>query len=395
MDLNIQNIPAIETILASTQGLITVEKSSSTVRLIHYTLQEYLSHNSNLFIKPHSMIAEVCLAYLNFRQVREISPAVYSVPPTVPFVEYASCHWGTHAKRETTEGVKVLALTPPDGYDKHISSKMLLSSNPAMFGWGRLFDREDCPTGFTGLHGAAYLGCVEITIALLEMNKWDVGAVDLRGNTALAWAARRGQEGVVRILVERKDVNPNTPEEDGRTPLSWAAENGHDGIVRILLERNDINPTTADKYGLTPLSWAAQKGREVVVRIILERNDINPNTPDNHSRTPLSLAAGGGREGVVRILLGRSDVNPNTADTLIGQTPLSWAAKDGNKEVVRILLGRDEVDPNTVDKYGRTPLSWAARYGREGAVKLLLERNDVNPEVPDDEFGQTPLSRAV
>ena len=109
-DSNIRNIPPIETLLTRCLGLVTVEKSSSTLRLVHYTLQEYLSHNPNLFSKPHSMIAEVCLTYLNFQQVRSLSPTLRSVPPTIPFVEYASCYWGAHAKRETTESVKRLAL---------------------------------------------------------------------------------------------------------------------------------------------------------------------------------------------------------------------------------------------------------------------------------------------
>jgi len=64
-DLNIRNIPRIETLLACTLGLVTIEKSSSTVRLIHYTLQEYLSRDPNLFTNPDSTIAEVCLTYLN------------------------------------------------------------------------------------------------------------------------------------------------------------------------------------------------------------------------------------------------------------------------------------------------------------------------------------------
>ena len=102
-DLNIRNIPAIETLLACTLGLITVEKSSSTVRLVHYTLQEYLSHNPNLSIKPYSTIAEVCLTYLNFGQVCGISPTVRLIPPTIPFVEYASCYWGTHARRQCSQ----------------------------------------------------------------------------------------------------------------------------------------------------------------------------------------------------------------------------------------------------------------------------------------------------
>ena len=125
-DLNIRNILTIETLLTCSLGLVTVRRSSSTLRLVHHTLHEYLSHNLNLFIKPHSMVAKVCLTYLNFRQVRGISPAVHSVPPTIPFVPYASCYWGIYAKRETTESLKTLALKVLDEYDKHIASKILL-----------------------------------------------------------------------------------------------------------------------------------------------------------------------------------------------------------------------------------------------------------------------------
>ena len=43
-DLDIDNIPTIRTLLGCSLGLITVEASSSTFRLVHLTLQEYLSN---------------------------------------------------------------------------------------------------------------------------------------------------------------------------------------------------------------------------------------------------------------------------------------------------------------------------------------------------------------
>ena len=296
-DLNIGNISWMETLLACALGLVTVEKSSSTIRLVHYTLQEYLSHNPNLFFKPHSTIAEVCLTYLNFRQVKDLSSTLRSVPPTVPFVEYASCHWGgAHARRETTESVKNLALKLLGGYDKHISSKMLLLHR--MDFWDRPFDQEDSPRGFTGLHGAAYLGCVEIIAALLEMGIWDTRATDCNGNTTITWAARRGHEVVTRILLERSGVNPNIANKDGRTPLSFAAQNGRGAIVRILLERSDVNPDTADKDGRTPLSFAAQNGHEAVVSILLELNEVNPDQLIKMAERGFRLLLGIGTKGL-------------------------------------------------------------------------------------------------
>ena len=70
-----------------------------------------------------------------------------SAPPTAPFVEYASCYWGTHAKSETTESVKILALKLLDGYDRHISSKVLLLHS--VRAEEQPFDRDDTPRGFT------------------------------------------------------------------------------------------------------------------------------------------------------------------------------------------------------------------------------------------------------
>ena len=132
--------------------------------------------------------------------------------------------------------------------------------------WDWLFYPKNSLTGFTGLHCAAYFGCVEIMAALLGTSKWDVQATDYHGNTALTWAAKQGHEGVVRLLLERRDVNANIPDtKDGRTPLSWAAENGHEGVVKMLLERNDVNPKIADiGHCRTPLLWAAQDGHHGV-----------------------------------------------------------------------------------------------------------------------------------
>ena len=64
-DFDVGNIPSIPTLVNCCQGLITVDKEASTVRLIHFTLQEYLSAHPDIFSQPHSALAEICLTYLN------------------------------------------------------------------------------------------------------------------------------------------------------------------------------------------------------------------------------------------------------------------------------------------------------------------------------------------
>ena len=77
-DFDVGNIPSVPTLVNCCQGLITVDKEALTVRLIHFTLQEYLSSRSNIFTKPHSAMAETCLTYLNFQSVKALSNAPFS-----------------------------------------------------------------------------------------------------------------------------------------------------------------------------------------------------------------------------------------------------------------------------------------------------------------------------
>ena len=71
----------------------------------------------------------------------------------------------------------------------------------------------------------------------------------------LLCAAVHGDEGAVKLLLERQDINPNvTDTRCGGTPLIWAVEFGHEAVVKLLLQREDIDPNTADtKYGQTAL----------------------------------------------------------------------------------------------------------------------------------------------
>ena len=124
---NPDNIPSMQTLLASCLGLVTVDKEESTVRLVHFTLQEYLDSCSDLFRNPYAVMAEVCLTYLKFDCIRELSPVLDDAPQKYPFLEYSSCYWGHYARNETTEGVKSLALQLLDEFDSHISAKVFFT----------------------------------------------------------------------------------------------------------------------------------------------------------------------------------------------------------------------------------------------------------------------------
>jgi len=276
-DLDFESIPALRTLLASCLGLVTVEASSPTVRLMHFTLQEHLASDPTLLPNPHSTIAEVCLTYLNFESVMGLSPTLDSPPSTMPLLDYASCFWGKHAKKEMTEYAKILALKLLDRFDQHISARILLLSRNEDGSPGPYFFRTmHRASGFTGLHGLAFFGIAEIVAAAFEMREWNVNARDSMGSTALTWAAARGHEEVVKLLLGRRDVDPDQGDMYGRVPLSWAAQCGHERVVKMLLERG-VDPDKANLYcGKTPLALAIEYGHERVVEMLVERRDISP-----------------------------------------------------------------------------------------------------------------------
>jgi len=386
-DLDPENFPSIEALSDCCQGLLAVDEDVSTVRLVHSTLQNYLSSHPDLFDRAHSKIAEACLAYLNFQRLK--------TPPTSnladSFLGYSSIYWGIHAKRELSDHGKSLALELFGDYNDHVSARLLLEhvSNPSRFYYSKGF------SSFTGLHCASFFGIVEVVAALVGINGCDVNQIDCVGNTPLIWAAGNGHEGVVKLLLEQDGIKPDVADGYGRTALSWAAESGHEAVAGLLLRRGDVNPNKPDYRGKTPLLWAAENGHGGVVDLLLRRDDVNPDRPNDRGQTPLSRAAENGHEGVAGLLLGRGDVDPDRPG-FDGRAPLSWAAGNGREGVVKLLLERCDVNPDRPDSEGLAPLSWAVKSGQEGVVRLLLlERNDVNPDRPDKIFGQTPLSSAA
>ncbi|PSN62926.1 hypothetical protein BS50DRAFT_591161 [Corynespora cassiicola Philippines] len=90
-----------------------------------------------------------------------------------------------------------------------------------------------------------YLGLQQMNTRLLL----DIDSVDTNckvshseyGQTPLAWAARKGHEAVVRLLLAEDIVGWNVVDEHGRTPLSLAAEEGHEAGIKLLRHRGTSN----------------------------------------------------------------------------------------------------------------------------------------------------------
>ena len=172
---------------------------------------------------------------------------------------------------------------------------------------------------------------------------------------------------MAKTLLERVDVNPDSPDCYGRTLLSYVAGSGHEGVVEILLGRGNVNPDLSNKYGRTPLLYAAGSSHDGVVKLLSARGDINLDSsncmPGFYYHTLL-------------------DLDMRVCEATSGAGYQSWfAARFRHKGVAEILLEREDVNPVSSDGYDRTPLFLTVGPGRIGVVRLSPEPRSSSHQV--------------
>ena len=223
-----------------------VEKGSSRVQLIHDTLQQYLSRPGILF-GAHRQLGETCLAFLNLPYVKRIHASRVEDIAHIPFLEYASLYWATHATVELSDTAKKLAVALLQNFESHISFNL--------FSKKYLRHYHSDRTNLTGLHLASLLGIDSLVAALTKVKSCDINEEDAWGNTPLMWAVRRGNHGAARILLTCDGVDPDMPTRY-ETALLWAIKHGDDEMVRLLI-KGGCDPTKRDENGKTPLMVAS------------------------------------------------------------------------------------------------------------------------------------------
>ena len=125
-DIHDDNVPSITTLLAFCKGIVTVDKKASTLRLVDFTLSEYLQALPEHFDRPHAAMAETCLSYLNSHQVKVLlynsSPNDLHLQDTA-FLEYSSVYWGVHAKGDISDRANCLRSVFPSVQSVRLSPK--------------------------------------------------------------------------------------------------------------------------------------------------------------------------------------------------------------------------------------------------------------------------------
>lgn len=392
-------------------GLVTIDKESDIIRVVHDTTREYLQDhvfclipgseedfstpavqrqkNSAAIGFGHSAIAGACIAYLSYEVFKsghcQTDADFKQRLQLYPFYGYAAHNWGHHVRGTSMETEPLTLHFLRNNANVSAAGEAILDCR----------DYDDHRLGvkntMIGVHHSAYFGLRKALQTLISEGCY-ADLKDAYGWTPLSWAARQGYESIARWLLEKKDVDPDSVDNNGRTPMSWAAEKGHLLLVELLLATRGVDPDFQDLKGQTPLSWAAKHGNTEVVELLLCTNRVNVNAADSeYHQTALMWAAENGHSGVVEQLLKDKDIEPNH-ENIDGETALMLAAENSHQTTVQLLL-KNGADTEAKKKSGQTLLWWAVENGNKAMIDFLLKNGaDIKAK---NKNGQTLLWWAI
>ncbi|XP_056128880.1 serine/threonine-protein phosphatase 6 regulatory ankyrin repeat subunit C-like [Lampris incognitus] len=211
--------------------------------------------------------------------------------------------------------------------------------------------------------------------------------LDNKQYTPLHWAAYKGHEDCLEVLLEHKTF----PHEEGNpfTPLHCALINGHSGAAERLLESAGVHMiNTRDAKGRTPLHAAAFAEDVAGLQLVL-RHGAEINAVDKTGCSALMVAADKGQSGTVAILLHRAKADLTLLDDN-RNTALHLACSKAHEMCALLILGEihNPTLINATNSALQMPLHLAARNGLATVVQALLSRGATVLAV--DEEGHTP-----
>ena len=244
-----ENLPEIEDMVSVCAGLVTVDEETDTIRLVHYTTQEYFERTRiEWFPDAQTDIATICVTYLLFDVFDtgfcQTDGEFQSRLKLNPLYDYAARNWGHHAHTAPAE-LELLINDLLESQAKVSSCSQAMMAEKTWRHW-RYSDRP-LPEKMTGAHLAAYFGLKNVMLALLK-NEHDLDLKDYHSRTPLSLAAGRGHEAVVKLLLGQTGVDPDSNDKFGQTPLLRAAMGEHKAVVGLLLAIEGVNPDSQDIF---------------------------------------------------------------------------------------------------------------------------------------------------
>jgi ankyrin repeat protein len=209
------------------------------------------------------------------------------------------------------------------------------------------------------------------------------GEVNAQGWNSVIVAASRGDDVLLKYLLEKGLANPNWRENDGWTALLFAVSSKSANCVQLLL---DYGAEIGDKDDFERAVELAEEHGEIIS--LLAGAALTQHLNKKREVTPgggFSMDAGAIMHYVY------AGANPNTANSA-GVTALMLLAQTGEIEATRDII-RDGANVNWQEADGWTPLMFAVHGGHEHIFQLLLDQPDIDLSL-QNKHGETALDIA-
>lgn len=366
-------------------GLAEAVPSSRIVQFIHQTVKDFFisgglsalqnlqdpacerTNEDELEAVAQYQLSRTCIRYLSADEIMLSELPSWGLKDVFPLLRYATIWWIAHAQKS----------------EKSISQADLLvyfnwPSEAIVQLWTKVYqsiehrvDSHRPRDGTTMLHIASRYRLMGPLVEILQSKELPDNGIDASDDenaTPLWWAAREGNEAVVRLLLDNgADLNVcgkswgyalhaassagnnqiilmllecgadiNARGGSRGTALHAASFCGHELTVKLLLESGaDVN-INAGSYG-NALQAACFNGHEQIVRVLLENGaDVNVRRGVWYDALSAAIPRGSKNEGIIRMLLENgANVNANTGST---HNALHRAVNDGQEQILRMLL---------------------------------------------------------
>jgi ankyrin repeat protein len=438
-ELDDGDLTPIEDMVSVCAGLVTVDEESGTIRLVHYTAQQYLERlrhswfpharteittNPNPFctcsvtnkergqtVKPmdaNAMIATSCLTYLlfsafdvDFCDLDAYLQGGKSSEQTYPLLNYCMEYGALYAR---------LASPEPPGVAQFFSSESNIANNWFLFATGNGGPEAETTAEW-----------------LLERGAF-IDTKDSKWKTPLHHAAFNGWRRCVQLLLQRGASLD--PDSDNMTPFHYTVGTSERETAQIFLDfgtpvdltvrrriitgmiqndrvtyrvqddKQNPVPNGSSETGLTSLHLATLTGSREMTKYVLEHG-ANPNYASDYGETPLHLTLKQNLSGPQCLTNRDFWSDPETRiecilDYVEDEEYLStrgWVNKV-RSDIANLLLEQPGIDVNAQDISGASPLHIVSGVRRTSKfmIQSLIEKG-ARVSIRNNE-GQTPLHLA-
>ena len=219
----------------------------------------------------------------------------------------------------------------------------------------------------------ALLKCHRVQQAVNETNH--------AGITALHAACRRGNDGMVNILLEIKNIDITKMDNHGNTPLHSACAGGNKSVVSSLIDAG-ANVLEKNKLEMHPFHVAVVNQSLDIVRMIQTDRRVAKMkqellcAKDDDGNTMFLLAVKSGDDETVKFLLKNGAQIGDTNEAHCNVFHL--AASVNSRSIMEMIYAYNADQAQSLieakDSSSLTPLHYAARRNQKDVVSFLIDK---------------------